>query len=56
MFYLVIDRIGALTDEVRIAAVVREKHPLSALDAERVCRPASAVPLDEQAVGEMRAL
>jgi hypothetical protein len=48
---------GETTDEVCIVVMVKEKHPLSALDAERVL-PAvlDGVPVDVQAVGEIRAL
>ncbi|MBN1121232.1 MAG: hypothetical protein JXJ17_09140 [Anaerolineae bacterium] len=48
---------GEYTDEVCIVVMVKQKHPLSALDAERVL-PTSldGVPVDVQAVGEIREL
>jgi hypothetical protein len=48
---------GKYTDEVCIVVMVRAKQPLAALDAERVL-PTSldGVPVDVQAVGEIRAL
>ncbi len=48
---------GDTTDEVCIVVMVKQKHPLSALDAERVL-PANldGVPVDVQAVGEIRAM